>query len=110
MSTDNLVEFKKQFGNEPYIESAEFDMRGGHAEIKYECRHDLMAEFRSCLVDWLDNHDFPIDFFMLGRRISLYSNEELSDAQIHDFEDDFDVKCKRYLVSCGSNRVKYEFV
>ena len=111
MSDDDLDEFEREFGDEPYLEEAEFDMNGEHGKFKYKCGHYLMSEFKSYLAEWLNNHDFPARiFFLVSHQISLYSNEELSDNQIQEFEEEFNLKCNCYIRTCGSNGIKYEFI
>lgn len=41
--------------------------------------------------------------------IKLYSDGELSDKKISDFEEEFGVVCKGYSISCNSKIIEYKF-
>lgn len=109
MSSEDCEDFKNDFGYEIHLEGASFDENGLKSEFKYYAHHKKLDEFSDQIKEWLTKHSFPTKFFMIKRDLSLYTYDKLSDEQIHDFEKDFNVKCKGYSISCNSEEVKYEF-
>ncbi len=52
---------------------------------------------------------FRPDFFTLMDEISLHTYDKLTDDEIRNFEDEFEVKCRGYSISCYSKDVEYKF-
>lgn len=109
ISSDDLEEFKKDFGCEIHLNGVSFDGNGVKNKFKYGCNHKELSAFRSYLHDWLNDRNFPIRFSMVTNGILLHVTKELSYSQINEFEDEFDVKLKEYLMKCSSDLIKYEF-
>ena len=109
ISFEDIEDFKKEFGYEMRLEGASFDENGFEREFKYRAYHKMLEEFSSQIKEWLDNHSFPIRFYMIKEELSLHAYDKLSDEQIHDFEEEFEVRCNRYSISCNSNGIVYEF-
>lgn len=105
----HLEEFKCDFGQEIRLKGVSFDENGQKSDFEYTCGSDRLDDFISYLRQWLKRHSFPAGFFMVMSDLSLNMDEKLSDSQIHDFEKEFEVKCKQYSMSCNSNVVKYRF-
>lgn len=109
ISFEDIEDFKKEFGYEISLEGASFDENGLEREFKYGANHKMLEQFSSQIKEWLDNHSFPIRFFMIKRELSLYAYDKFSYEQIHDFEEEFEVRCSGYSMSCNSNDIEYEF-
>ena len=68
-----------------------------------------MDEFGNSIRNWLANQNHRGYFTVLSDGITLEVYDELSNDQIKDFEKEFEVKFKRYSISCNSDRIDYEF-
>lgn len=109
ISEEDLKEFKREFGHEIIMVGASFDGNGQESDFKYYSDHDALVEFRARLRDWLLNHNFPYNFTTISRGITMHCYEKLSESQIREFEEEFDVKCRKYSLKCNSNDIGYEF-
>ena len=109
ISPKHLEEFKYEFGHEIQLKRVSFDENGQKAKFEYYCCNDRLNDFKYYLRQWLNQHSFPRGSFMIMSDLSLEMDEKLSDSQIHDFENEFEVKCNQYSMSCNSNVVKYRF-
>lgn len=109
ISKDDLNEFEREFGHEIHLNGASFDENGQKREFEYFCDHELLVEFRAYVRDWLRNHNFPFDYTIVMDDISIYCSERLSETQIHEFEDEFEVRCRGYSLTCNSNEIIYKF-
>ena len=109
MSSDDLDDFKKEFDCHINLEEVSFDGKGQFEKFKYRCEPKVLSTFKSYLNVWLKDNDWSVNFFFISDYISLYCFEKLSDDQIREFEDEFEVSLKKYLMSCNSCEVKYEF-
>lgn len=100
-----MDEFKRDFGYPLELEGVSF----GYSKVyKYRAKHKLIDKFKSCLENWLDDHNLDCYFF-LSSYIDLEVYDELSEGVLQDFEREFDVKCREYSISCNSGKIKYRF-
>lgn len=107
--SDNILnEFFNDFGYELKINSVKYN-KYGIKVCEYSCDHILLKNYRDHLSKWLTDQDFPVNYTILCNDISLYCSTDLSDTQIKDFEDEFEVTCLGYLISCGCDDVEYNF-
>lgn len=109
ISEEHIEEFEKDFGYQMTLEEVSFDEDGKKSEFKYRCGHERLDDFKSYINDWLRQHSFPRGYVTVMRDLSLNVDEELSDSQIQDFEEEFEVKCRGYSKSCGYGSIKYSF-
>lgn len=109
ISSDDIDEFKNEFGCEINLEGVSFDGNGQREKFKYRCDPKELSTFKSYLNVWLKDNDWSVNFFFISDHISVYCFEKLSDDQIMEFEGEFEVSLKKYLMSCNSCEVKYEF-
>lgn len=109
LSQNDCDEFKNEFDAEMRLKGASFDAFGQNNEFKYYCDHRLLAAFRAYLHDWLNQNNFPVNYSMVTRDISIEVHEELSQSQIQEFEDEFEVKFLNYSLTCNSDKIKYKF-
>lgn len=109
MSQEDQEEFKKEFGVEISLNGTSLNRHGEYCEFEYYCDHRLLAQYRSNVHDWLKNHNFPFDFISFSSNLSLFCTGELSQSQICDFEEEFEVKFSGCSLNCNSNRMEYKF-
>ena len=109
ISPQDLKDFKKEFGNELILDGASFNEKGESNEFIYYCKNNEIDNYYFILKKWLNNHKYPLRMLMLSSDISLKCSEKLSDKQIHDFEDKFNVKLINYSINCNSNELNYNF-
>ena len=58
---------------------------------------------------FFDENEISIQLFIIGIELSVYTYEKLSDVQIKELEEEFNVKCRGYSISCDSNKYTYNF-
>lgn len=104
-----LNKYENEFGSSVNLKNVKYGSDGSRKYV-YGLGHPLLRQFRNYIKDWLKQNDFPIVYTTLTYKIRLTCFEELSDSQIHDFEEEFEAKCSGYSVSCGSDNIEYEFV
>ena len=109
MSSDDLDDFKKEFDCDINLEEVSFDGKGQFEKFEYRCDPKELSDFKSYFKVWLKDNDFPVNFSCISDHISLKCYEKLSDDEIKEFEDEFEVSLKNYLISCNSGEVNYEF-
>ena len=68
----------------------------------------MIREFKSYLLNWLDENEFPVSFTTISSKISIRA-KKLANSQISKFEKEFEVGCVKYSVSCGGDTINYEF-
>ena len=104
-----MNEFKEYFGKEIILQKASYNQNGQCHELEYCCGHPLLDDFRQYLKTWLNDHEFSLRFFMVAQSILVFTHEKLSQAQINEFEMEFEVVCSNYSKECSSTYFKYEF-
>lgn len=104
------MEFKKEFEVDLTLKGATFTESGESSEFEYYCCPSTLTRFKQYLWEWLADHEFPFSYIMLSRNISVTCSQELSDGQIKEFEREFEVKLKKYEISCNSKDIEYEFI
>ena len=109
LSDNDLKKFYNEFKTDLILEGASYEESGRLREVNYKCDCPALKNFRNHLCDWLEDHEFPFSFFIIGNEISLYCFDKLSDEQISDFMNAFEIKNMKYKVSCNSNEITYEF-
>lgn len=109
ISPKDVAEFKKEFGEDIHLKGASYGANGSTSHFKYWCDHHLLDEFGNSIRNWLANQNLRGYFTVLSDGISLEVYDELYDNQIKDFEEEFEVKFKKYSISCNSDRIDYEF-
>lgn len=109
ISHEDINEFKNEFGREIVIKGVKFNEDGTVGEYEYDCDHDRLFEFRNLVRDWLQIHGIQVISVFLTSNIEIYTYGELLDNQIKGFEDEFDVKCRGYDLSCSSREIRYIF-
>lgn len=109
ISEEDQEDFKKKFGESIYLNGASMNRFGEYMEFEYSCDHQVLAQYRNYVYDWVRNHNFPLDYIMFTGDITLYCNEELSKSQILDFEEEFEVNLHESLLKCYSNQIEYIF-
>lgn len=109
ISDVNLNEFEKEFKCPLILKEVTFNQFGGESQFNYHCNPFCLDDFRLQVNQWLNEHMFPGYLIRCSDDISLNCHGELSEQQIRDFEKEFDVKCIKYQISCGSDNVKYVF-
>ena len=110
ISDDDLEEFEKLFGDDLVLKEVYCNQFGNEYGYKYYyCPYELV-KFESYLRNWVINHDFPYSFVIVCDDISLSCYERLSDNQIKEFEEEFEVNLLKYEILCGFKKVKYKFV
>ena len=109
ISDIDLKEFEEKFDFELTLKKVSFNSFGEKSDFEYSCFPPEVSEFKLKIADWLKKHQISAYSNCKSEGVLLYSYDELSDELISDFERDFDVKCRGYEISCGSNRIKYEF-
>lgn len=109
ISDVDLKEFKREFDFELALKEVSFKSFREKYDFKYSCFPPEVSEFNLKIANWLKKHQISAYSTCKSEGVLLYSYDELSEELISDFERDFDVKCRGYEISCGSNRIKYEF-
>lgn len=109
ISAEDLKDFKNDFGHDLDLEGVSFDQYGQKSKFEYRTNHDKISKFKSHLNNWLDEHSFPWSYTILTSQLSLHVREELTDSQIHEFEEEFGLICREYSMECSSQRIEYTF-
>lgn len=109
MSIKTIDEFKSDFGCDVRLNGALYSSDGDYTYFKYSCDTKSLKKFRTYVKSWLKEHFFPGNTMFLEDCIKLYSDGELSDKKISDFEEEFGVVCKGYSISCNSKIIEYKF-
>lgn len=109
ISDEHLGEFKSDFGFEIELKGVSFDDNGTSNEFEYRTNHKLLVEFKAYLRNWLDEHNFNYNYTTLSSDILLYTPEKLFKSQIQEFENEFNVKCLNYSITCDSGQIRYQF-
>ena len=109
LSDEDILKFNNEFNTELKLSSGSFSENGELNQVEYVCCHEKIEKFRKSIRIWLKDHDFPVMYFMVCGEISLHCSKRLSHVQITDFSDRFNVKCRRFNISCNSDDVTYVF-
>ncbi|MBQ7929340.1 MAG: hypothetical protein IJ287_11450 [Methanobrevibacter sp.] len=107
ISDVNLKEFNDEFNCNLTLNEVTVNQFG--KKFLYCCFPPRLKEFRSYVNQWLNYHKFPVNIGFYSENISLKCYDELSGHQIKDFENEFEVRCSGYSISCGRNEYKYVF-
>ena len=108
ISSKDLNEFEIEFNHKPSLDSVFFD-ESGEKNYKYYFNHDNLVKLYSKINAFFDENEISIQLFIIGIELSVYTYEKLSDVQIKELEEEFNVKCRGYSISCDSNKYTYNF-
>ena len=110
-SSEDIDEYKKEISSEISLDSLNLDKNDHIIEFIYECDHPLLKEYRTHFNEWMEEHEIKIDNkFNMSNNYTLFTPQKLSKNQIHDFEEEFEVKCVEKFISLVSNKKnRYEF-
>ena len=86
-----------------------FHDESGEKNYKYYFNHDNLVKLYSKINAFFDENEISIQLFIIGIELSVYTYEKLSDVQIKELEEEFNVKCRGYSISCDSNKYTYNF-
>ena len=109
ISKKDINEFNEKFNTQLKIISVEYDEFENITQIEYECNPDQLNTFKIYLNNWLTKHRFPSNHTLLMEKIYIECFERLSDNQIKEFEEEFNVKFRKYEIKCNRNYIEYTF-
>ena len=109
ISAIDLKEFKNDFNSDLTLNGVVFNEFGEKSEFHYNYDSSCLNDFKLYVHNWLKRHNFPVDYIFCSDEIRAYFYEKLSDSQINDFEKEFEVKCRKFKISCGVNEFEYIF-
>ena len=109
ISEKDLSDFERFFGSDLTLKKVFFDKFNKTSTYEYVCYHPMLMEFKDSISKWLKENKFPVKFTSITNNIALYCHEKLSEKQISDFKNEFEVEYRGCKLNCGDNGADYEF-